>query len=104
MAQRAVELTPDSPHIWNTLGVAHYRAGNGAQAIAALEKSMALYAGREESVNTFFLAMAHWQLGEKDKARMWYDRAVAWSEKKDPANATIRQFRAEASQLLGIKK
>ena len=32
----------------------------------------------------FFLAMAHWQLGEKDKAREWYDQAVQWMDKNQP--------------------
>ena len=25
--------------------------------------------------------MAHWQLGEQDEARRWYDLAVDWMEK-----------------------
>ena len=24
----------------------------------------------------FFLAMAHWRLGDKDKARKWYSQAI----------------------------
>ena len=30
------------------------------------------------SFDWFFLAMAHWRLGDKDEARMWFDRAVEW--------------------------
>jgi hypothetical protein len=71
---------------------------------------MELANGAIEGVDTFFLAMAHWQLGEKDKARRWYDRAVKWLDKnKDQvagAGGNLRelnQFHAEAAVLLGIK-
>jgi hypothetical protein len=45
--------------------------------------------------------MAHWQLGEKDKAGEWYDKAIEWMEKNHPTGEQLRRFRAEASQLLG---
>ena len=32
----------------------------------------------------FIMAMAHWQRGDMDKAREWYDRAVAWMDKNQP--------------------
>jgi tetratricopeptide (TPR) repeat protein/tRNA A-37 threonylcarbamoyl transferase component Bud32 len=41
-AQQAVELRPESYQAWNTLGMAHYRAGNWQEAIAALDKSETL--------------------------------------------------------------
>jgi hypothetical protein len=48
--------------------------------------------------------MAHWQLGNKDLARKWYDQAVSWMDKNQPTNDDLRRFRAEASELMGIKK
>ena len=48
--------------------------------------------------------MAHWQLGEKDEARQWYDQAVEWMEQKQPDNDELRRFRAEAAELLGISE
>ena len=53
------------------------------------------------SYQWFFLAMAHGQLSEKDKAREWYDRAVAWMDKHLPKDEVLRGYRAEASKLLG---
>jgi hypothetical protein len=50
-----------------------------------------------------FLAMAHWQLAEKQEARQWYDRAVQWLDKNDPKNEELRRFRVEAEELLGVK-
>jgi tetratricopeptide (TPR) repeat protein len=102
-AQEAVELAPKDGLVWNTLGVAHYRAGDWKAAIMTLEESMGLRSGRLESSNTFFLAMTHCQLGNKEEARKWYDRAVRWMDKNQPDNEELRRFRAEASALLGIK-
>jgi tetratricopeptide (TPR) repeat protein len=95
-----------SPQIrayWNTLGVAQYRAENWKAAVAALEKSMQLQKGGN-SDDWFFVAMAHWQLNEKKKARAWYDKAVQWMDMHQPKNEELRRFRAEAAALLGIKE
>src|SRR5262249_56645087 len=65
LALRAVELAPNQGTYWNTLGVAHYWAGNWGSAIEALEKSMSLRHGGD-SYEWFFLAMACWQLKRPD--------------------------------------
>jgi serine/threonine-protein kinase len=103
LAKKAVELAPKNPDNWRTLGVAHYRAGNGGAAVKALEKSMQLRKGGD-SFDWFFLAMAHERVGEQAKAREYYDRAVAWMEKNKPQNAALRRYRTEAAELLGIEK
>jgi tetratricopeptide (TPR) repeat protein len=103
LAKEAVELEPLQGGHWNTLGAAQYRAGNWKDAIAALEKSMELSKGGDSS-DWFFLAMAHWKLGEKDKAREWYDKAVQWMDKNQPKNDELRRFRAEAAELLELKE
>jgi tetratricopeptide (TPR) repeat protein len=102
LAQRAVELAPDNGNFWNTLGAAHYRAGNWKEAVAALEKSMQLCGGN--SYDWFFLAMAHWRLGEKERARQWYDRAVRWMDKNMPKGKEVGRFRTEAAELLKVEK
>jgi tetratricopeptide (TPR) repeat protein len=104
LAANAVKLLPKEGERWNTLGVAQYYAGDWKAAIAALEKSMNLLHGVLESDNTFFLAMAHWRLGEKEVARNWYDRAATWMEKNDPKNVELLRYRAEAERLLGIEQ
>jgi hypothetical protein len=48
--------------------------------------------------------MAHWQFRERETARKWYDQAVRWMEKNQPKNKELRGFRAEAAELMGIKK
>jgi hypothetical protein len=46
--------------------------------------------------------MAHWQLGETEQARTWYDRAVQWMDKHQPQDEELRRFRTEAAELLGV--
>jgi hypothetical protein len=50
-----------------------------------------------------YLAKAAWQLGDKEHARQWYDRAVAWLSRHELQVETTRRIRAEAQQVLGIK-
>jgi serine/threonine protein kinase/tetratricopeptide (TPR) repeat protein len=103
LARKAVELAPKEGNYWNTLGAAFYRAGEWKASIHALETAMELRNGGD-SFDWFFLAMAHWRLGEKDKAREWYDRAVQWMEKNQPKNEELRRFWAEASELLELNE
>jgi Flp pilus assembly protein TadD len=99
VARLAVEAAPTNGKFWNTLGAAQYRAGNFKEAVAALGKSMELRKDGE-SFDWFFLAMGHWQLGEKEKARKCFDQAVQWMEKNQPKDEELRRFRAEAEELL----
>src|SRR5262249_53302824 len=102
-AKQAVALAPESRFSWTTLGVAQYRAGAWKESIAALNKAMELPKG-EKGFDRVVVAMAHWQLGHKDQAREWYDRAVEWIEKNAPQDELLRRFRAEAAELLGLKE
>src|SRR5262249_36137033 len=105
-ARKAVELAPQSARATQVLGLAEYRAGNWTACIEALEKSCALQDDPKggDSWQWFFLAMAHRQLGQKDKAREWYDKAVGWMDKNEPKDEELRRFRTEALQLLEVKE
>ena len=102
LAKEVTDKAPKDGNNWNTLGVAYYRAGDWKKALATLEKSAELRAGGD-SFDWFFLAMTHWQLGHKDEARKWYDKAVAWMEKNRPEDKEFLQFRGEAAKLLQVK-
>jgi hypothetical protein len=54
----------------------HFSDRLQAGAAAALEKATQL-PNRDVSYARFLLAMAFWRLGEKDRARRWYDLAAA---------------------------
>jgi serine/threonine-protein kinase len=99
-ARKAVELTPDDANRRNTLALAEYRAGHWNESIAAAEQSIALSNGGGVS-DWFFLAMAHWQKGEKDTARTWFDKAVARVNRSPLKNREHLQFWKEAAELLG---
>jgi len=102
-AQKAVERFPNAA-VWNTLGVAQYRVGDWQQCIGSLKKSEELAPGQNLAFNAFFLAMAHWQLANKDEARQAYDQAIEWMAKNAPHDDELRRFRAEAEQLVGVQK
>ena len=100
LAKKAVEMAPNNAAFWNTLGVADYRAGQWKDAVEALEKSLQLQ--KDNAWDLFFLAMAHWQLGEREAARDDYRKGVAWMEEQKCEDAALVGFRAEAAELLGI--
>src|SRR5262249_40805106 len=77
LARQAVERAPQGGDCWRALGVACYRAGDWRGAVTALGKATDLHAGGD-CEEWFFLAMAHWQLGERSQARDWYAQAVQW--------------------------
>jgi serine/threonine protein kinase len=88
---------------WQALGAAQYRAGDMKAALAALEKARQFNDGGD-GIDFFFLAMACWKQGEKDRARRWYDRAVQWTEKSRPHDPELLRFRAEAAEMLNVEQ
>jgi Flp pilus assembly protein TadD len=75
LAREVVASRPNHPRYLTTLGIALYRDGQYRETIAALKK-----ADEQSKVNRFidygfFLAMAHWKLGERELARQWFDQA-----------------------------
>ncbi len=103
LAKKAVGLAPKEATYRKTLGVALYRAGDWKQAVESLTKSMELGNGGNGN-DWFFLAMAHWQLGDRTQARSWYDKAIPWMEKNQPKNEELVRFRAEATALLQVEE
>jgi eukaryotic-like serine/threonine-protein kinase len=101
LATKAVEQAPQDGAYWNTLGIAQYRAGDWKAAAQALEKATALRSGGN-GFDWFFLAMAHWQLGDKEQAHKQYDQTVEWMQTNQPKNEELLRFRGEAAELLMI--
>jgi serine/threonine protein kinase/Tfp pilus assembly protein PilF len=100
LARRAVALAPNDGPSANTLGLALYRNGEWKAAITALEHSIGI--SGYSSFDGFFLAMAREKLGQSEKARTEYDRAVRWMQQVKPNDDELRLFRAEAADLLQI--
>jgi tetratricopeptide (TPR) repeat protein len=104
LAREAVAQSPGSAVCLATLGVALHRAGQYAEAIATLERSLAAGGGQSDGFGLFFLAMAHHRLGQTAQARDEYDRAVRWcrarKELPDAEAGELAGFRAEAESVL----
>jgi tetratricopeptide (TPR) repeat protein/tRNA A-37 threonylcarbamoyl transferase component Bud32 len=102
LAKRALELTPGDPNIWNSLGMAQYRAGRWNEALVALQKSAELRQGGT-ALDHFFLAMAYAQLGDNVQASLWYERGKAWlSTTRREKESEYRRVRAETEHVLGV--
>jgi tetratricopeptide (TPR) repeat protein len=102
-AATAVERAPDCLIYWNTLGVAHYRAGHWREAIEALDRSAELGSGGT-SFDHFYLALAHARSGDRARARLWYDRGVAWIEIHRSRRGPLLSLRDEAAAALADSK
>jgi len=107
LARKAAALTSNSPNVLNTLGLALYRAGQYAEAITTLERSLAGNKGQFDAYDLFFLAMAHHRLGHTMQARDAFDRAVRWSreqkQRPDMDAHGLAAFRAEAEAILAVR-
>lgn len=102
LVNKLIAKTPTKYEYYHTLGMAQYRLGNCKEAVAAIEKSIEL-AKRTDSNDLLFLAMAHWHLGQREKSRECFDRAVQLIWKESNPSDELRRFRTEAEQLLGIR-
>ena len=104
LARRAVALVPDSDMFLNTLGLVLYRAGQHAEAIPVLERSLANNNNASAPYDLFFLALCHGKHGDAGQARAYFDRAVMWlktnSKLVGQADQELTAFRAEAEALL----
>jgi tetratricopeptide (TPR) repeat protein len=100
-ARKAVEITQGQhPAFQAILALAAYRSGLYAEALAALDKSMAL-GGEEDATLTFLMAMTHAQKGEQKQARPWFDKAVAWMKAQRSQGMYLHLLWTEAAGLLG---
>ncbi len=88
------------------LGRAYYRAGRWAEAIIEFTKSTKLPDG-DNGLNFLCLSMAHWQLGEKEQATNWRDKAIEWIQNSNIDTSSLLwqwtyYIYPEAAELMGI--
>jgi tetratricopeptide (TPR) repeat protein len=103
LGDQAVARFPQNGWYRAVLGVAQYRNGQWQAAIASLEKANQL---RRDVYEGFwlYLAMAHWQLGEREAARACYDRAVGLIKSREYPAHVANRTHAEARELMGIEE
>jgi Flp pilus assembly protein TadD len=105
LAREAVDLERRQGALWNTLGIAFYRAGELAAAADALTESMRLRAGGDP-YDWYFLAMVQQSRGPHEIALETFNRAERWMEAHPPQGplADLRRFQAEAARTLKINE
>jgi hypothetical protein len=92
---------PQAGNFWNTLGGSYYR-------IRRLERfdygprNQWISAVAETPMIGSFLAMAYWQLGNKESAHRWYKFARLWTAKYPTREEELFRFRAEVATLMNL--
>jgi WD domain, G-beta repeat len=106
-AEEACLLAPEEGVFLNTLGVAQYRAGQYVAAIETLGQSERFNAARFQGSNPAdlaFLAMAHYRLGQKEKAQDHLSRLQETMKRGQwEGDAEAGSFLREAEELLQPK-
>ena len=100
LAEQSVVEDPSQSRPHEMLAAARYRAGNFAGAVASMNKSLELEP--RENADLFWLALAYGRLGDKERARSYYDRAVGWVDANASRDRQLARLRAEAAALLGV--
>jgi tetratricopeptide (TPR) repeat protein len=103
LARKTVELAPDVPENWKTLGVAYYRSGQSSAAADALQESLLRAEGErnwDPNEALLYMAMAQWRCGRREAAVKAYQQAT-----RNLENQVIgRTLQVEAAALLGIQE
>jgi dipeptidyl aminopeptidase/acylaminoacyl peptidase len=106
-AEAAVRLDPGDGNILNTLGVAQYRMGQYAEAVATLTQSDKINAEKGGSLpaDLAFLAMAQHRLGRKEQTQATLGRLrEALKQPRWANDAESQGFLREAEALLQGKR
>lgn len=101
LASKAAKANPNCATYLNTLGAAHYRAGDFHAAIATLGRAIDLTKGGT-AFDHVFLSMAHAQLGDQREAQHWFDQAKLWMEQHTPDHAELTCLSEEARFVQSI--
>ena len=100
VAALTLRQAPDNLDYLMTQAVAHYLLGDYRTAIAELERSLPAAQTWECELH-LYLALANHRLGDHDRARRWYDRAIAWAREHNYTAQDYRVLLAEAEPLFG---
>jgi tetratricopeptide (TPR) repeat protein len=115
---RAVELEPENSAAYRNRGKVYYAMKRYDAALAELKTAIEVNVEKaaltrfaaslkhhgEHGYDLFFLALAYCQLGEKDEARQWYQKAVDWMEHNKPEEEGLGRFRDEAAKRMKAKE
>src|SRR5205807_2457621 len=89
LAEQAVTADPEFNWYTHTAGAAHYRAGQFAEAVRSIRRSLDTKPPWSAEVcNWLVLAMAEHRLGHAEAARQWLDKACRWLDQAAPRLTT----------------
>jgi len=92
LAKHAVELAPERDEYRVTLAGAHYHSGD-YQACCEVLESFLPSSSDDAQQGYFLLAMARWQLGQKQQALECYRQGVDWMDGINPYHDDMLEFR-----------
>lgn len=101
LAQEATQLMPDDANHWDNLGVANFRAGRWKEAVESLEKANRMKSGGDLE-HRMFLAMAYWQLDQRQTVSELYTQGAVWMEANHRQDELWNRIRDEAERMLGL--
>ena len=104
-AKRATEVSPELPHVWNTLGDALLAAGRNAEAVIALKKAISIQAGYVPAMER--LELAHVRLGEMEYAleiRVSRLRLMKQRERAEILELEARKLGAQEARRSDIQR
>ena len=108
LAENAVRLANGNATYRNTLGLAYYRAGRYREAVDMLRPNLDKQDDTGLAFDLYILTMSHHRLGETARAQDYLAWADRWTrtQRELPASyiEELKEFRAEAEELLEIKK
>ncbi|WP_160168165.1 WD40 repeat domain-containing serine/threonine-protein kinase [Rhodopirellula sallentina] len=111
--QKASAMDPQNPRYLNTLGAALYRTNQTSKAIEMMTESLDKHKSAGQSpADLAFLAMAHWQAGNEERARQLHQdfaklmQAPAWQSRESDAELAafyeeLKVLFQEVTTLLG---
>jgi serine/threonine protein kinase len=110
LADAALTEAPQRANLHQIRGIALYRLGQYQAAIDAFARTAKVRPG-PEIVDTLFLAMAQWQLGNHNAAKQSYAASLDWFAKHELKRPSVydflatahREILAEANEVLGIE-
>ena len=99
-ARKGIEAEPKDGGCYIAVSLVEYRPGHLTESLAAGQQGMILSDGGN-AFYWFVLAMVYSRTGDKDKAREWFEKAVAQAKSDAPDESDARRLWTEAAKLLG---
>ncbi|MCH7988490.1 MAG: hypothetical protein IID46_04975 [Planctomycetes bacterium] len=96
LAKQVVKQESDEPVYWNTLALAHYRAGDWKNAKTAVDRALKEAGNEPSEMNWLIQAMVLKQQNAAAQAKTAYDKALGQRARKSKEKKRIGRIEAES--------